>query len=193
MKQAEIKNDTDYIIGPPNNLFEGAGYGKTTDNYIPHRMSHVRVVDNRVHKIMSGYYRSENNARLVGEGEKPDRSLYTVGPLVRGVKLDGTLSDQTFVVRPQEVRMEWDAWREAFAREHVRLKEQRAQRIAHDREVEAANAVMREERERRLKELNDLLEGSRLEAKGIGGNIVLTGDPEDLRAAAEKISKVVVP
>lgn len=195
MKQAEIKKDTDYIIGPSNNLWDGVEYSRATETstYVPYRLTHVRIVDNRRYKASTMYSSHRGEPKLLEEGEKPNRSYYSVGALARGVKNDGTLADHTFVVRPQEVRMEWDAWREEFARRAKEAKEARAARAERVRLEEEARRAFTADRQRRVIELNTLLEGTPLEAKIAGTEVVLTGAPADLVDAAEKLSKVVVP
>ena len=193
MKQAEIKNDTDYIIGPSANLWEGVGYANTDlyadrGGYLPWRMNHVRVVDPRPHKVWNGYRSSEDKITLVPEGEKPNRSHYIVGPLVVIVKADGTLTEPT-VVRPQAIRMEWNAWVKEYAKRHQIAKERRALARKEREEEERRNAEEKAERVAKVIELNKLLEGTDVEAKSIGGSIVLTGSSEallDLAHAGQK-------
>lgn len=193
MKTAEIQNDTDYIVGPSRNLWEGVGrYVADGDDYVPYNMKRVRVVDRRPHKVWTSYGgRERRTPQLVAEGEKPDRSYYAVGPLVRYVKSDGTdaaTPHDPLVLKPQDFRMEFDVWREQFSELHAARKEADAKALAARKEADEAKRIVDELRSRRLKTFDSVLAGSPIQAIVVGGEIVLTGDPDELLQAARKLS-----
>jgi hypothetical protein len=187
MKQAEIKKDTDYIIGPSSRLFDGVEWRE--EAIAPYRMSRVRVIDTRLHK-QSTWRSSTNEPTLLEDGEKPSRSYWKVGALARTVgDKDGKLIGDPFVVKPQDVRMEFDAWQKEWTRKHVASKEAKAaaleRRVAQEKERKRAE----NERARRYAKINDVLADSPIRAKILDGEVVLSAETfDELLAAANKIA-----
>ena len=198
MKQAEIKNGTDYIIGPSRNLWEHAEYQKADEDVRPPwKMARIHVIDARPHKVWSLYQRDPKPPVLVAEGEKPNRSHYTVGALAIITTADGTARrNDPVVIKPQDVRMEYDAWRTEYL-ERGRVRREAKARALEDRITkEKAAQIAAADRARRVNTLNDVLTGTGVKASILGTEVVLTGSPQallDLAHARHKELDGTVP